>query len=1179
MPTYEITAPDGRKFEVTGPNKEGALAALKAQLAQETQAAQTEAPDTSLSGAVQYGFNQAQSMAGKGIQSAGELTGSETLQSVGQAMDEKNQAEADALNYQRPENADGIIKNLREGDIGGAGKSLLYSAAEAAPQVGVGVGTSIAAGAAMAGAPVVGGTLAAGGTLLGINQALGANRAEKEDKGLDPTATVTDLSTAIASGVIELTPLKGGGATLRVLREGAQEMGQEGLIIGGTAVQGGEYVPEEIVTRVAEAGIVGATISKGVNTTISTVNKAGETVFRTKAELDPETGQAAGDVARMMDEIAKSEGYNLRNVDPSSKKGAEATLAAARSRVMADIDQNMLVLRGEILKNADAETKARFKQTLRQATNKISNTVTKENLDFVKQKVGGTYEGRSLLNALRKSNVITEVYSSGLKGGISQFTDNFNPLPRFGRGYTPAGLLTGNINMGAAAATGGQTLAIQIPAVVGGRAIDAVTGRRSKVNTFIRKNRKKEGLADPTGPRVEGRAEQLRAIAKQQAEAEKQEARDAKEAAKQEARDAKEAAKEAAKLAAAARKQEAADQKEAAKQQADAKKEAEQKEKDESYVAQYNQGLFPNPKSPRGKVYAGINEVNPNLMKGMRASQIDQMISDVLNQQEARFQKLGGADADIMLRAIAEYRKMLTTGSMGKTGGPLTTVIGLVKDGVIGMKAPKPQQGPQGPQGPQGGSPRSPQVQDGIDSNNAFLDNLGARIDEASASTVDKATLRQAIGDMRLNLGSDTVKTLKSIISKAKGNLKDKKLADQYLKPYLDRVEMQQAARKAKANKKKPKGKQNEPKQTTPPQEGPDSPSVGQGGSVAPAFPQTPPENPKKPQPKKPSEPEVKKNEPEAKALVEIGRVGTKYENGIQDVDQALEVAKLLGITVRMMNSGNAIKTATGEDNAKGVFESDYDMKGYGGTAFAIKVGGTFKGKKETNLTSLRTLLHEMAHGMTLGDMDAKSRRGLSEYMQNPMSNDSREGIGSKNSYISSVLKPIIEAKGTDPRKNPLIAEIIAVQESADVFVQNNPSETASVRPYRNYLEAMSNAYTSLTTNEAVGNVAAVAAYKRQLKILEGRRKKFKRYMEEGAELAVDPLWVYMMNPKLAKDLMPLNSKMIREEFKKANNGKIQFYSHPLATILAVTMGMGMLAALGLEEPDEEVMPDGILTA
>ena len=154
-------------------------------------------------------------------------------------------------------------------------------------------------------------------------------------------------------------------------------------------------------------------------------------------------------------------------------------------------------------------TKTKFKETLRQARNKVSNTVTKKDLEFVKQKVGNTYEGRSLLNALRKANVVTEVYSAGLKGGISQFTDNFNPLPRFGRSYTPAGLLTGNINMGAAAATGGQTLAIQIPAVLGGRAIDAVTGRRSKVNTFIRKNRKKAGLDDPTGPKVEGRTAAL----------------------------------------------------------------------------------------------------------------------------------------------------------------------------------------------------------------------------------------------------------------------------------------------------------------------------------------------------------------------------------------------------------------------------------------------------------------------------------------------------------------------------------------------------------------------------------------------------------------------------------------------------------------------------------------------
>ena len=102
--------------------------------------------------------------------------------------------------------------------------------------------------------------------------------------------------------------------------------------------------------------------------------------------------------------------------------------------------------------------------------------------------------------------------------------------------------------------------------------------------------------------------------------------------------------------------------------------------------------------------------------------------------------------------------------------------------------------------------------------------------------------------------------------------------------------------------------------------------------------------------------------------------------------------------------------------------------------------------------------------------------------------------------------------------------------------------------------------------------------YDETIRQVERDRIEFKEYMEKGAELSVDPMWLYLMNPKLAKDLMPLNSKMIREEFRKAN-GTIQFYSHPLATILAVVMSMGMLQALGLEEPDEEVMPDGIPTA
>ena len=161
--------------------------------------------------------------------------------------------------------------------------------------------------------------------------------------------------------------------------------------------------------------------------------------------------------------------------------------------------------------------------------------------------------------------------------------------------------------MGAAAATGGQTLAIQIPAVLGGRAIDAVTGRRSKVNTFIRKNRKKAGLDDPKGPKVEGRTAALAAAKQQQAAAKKQADDDANAAA---------------------------------------------------FVAQYNQGLPPNPASPRGKVFEGINEVNPTIQQNMTPREIDQMIDEILGRQEARFAAMGNTkDAQIMLRAITNIGK------------------------------------------------------------------------------------------------------------------------------------------------------------------------------------------------------------------------------------------------------------------------------------------------------------------------------------------------------------------------------------------------------------------------------------------------------------------------------------------------------------------------------------------
>lgn len=1124
MPTFMITAPDGRKFKITGPNKEGALAALQAQLEQQQQSQPepqaTQGPDESLGGALGYGVDNAQKMLGKGIQGIGELTGMEDVEQYGADVAQRNQAELDASTYQRPEGADGIVKNIREGDYADAGRSLLYGATEAAPQVGAGVAASVGAGLAATSAPVVGAGLAAAGTIAGSTMSLGATRDEKEQQGLDPTATGTDLATAIASGLIELTPLKGGGATLKVIREGLQEAGQEGLIIGGTAVQGGEYVPQEVVDRIGDAAAIGATVSGAANVGISTVSKTGERVLKPRESLDPETDQAAGDVARMFQEIATDEGFNIKDIDPSSQKGANAVLNAARSKMREEIDANYKVLSKEVLKDADAATKAKFAETLRQARNKVSTTVTKENLDFVNDTVGNTKEGQALLNALRKSNIVTEVYSGGLKGGISQFTDTFNPLPSFGRAYNPAGIIGGNINTGAALATGGQSLAVQIPTVIAGRGIDAITGRRSKLNTFIKKNKGREGLADPTGPAVEGRTARLKAQAKARVEARK----------KQEADD----------VAAA-------------------------------NVRMYKSGEYPigrpDKPAPRLAVFQAISDVDPLFVRERSPSEVDAAVKSILDEAASK------TSSSKRRRNIQKYFKILETGRSDMSGKPLNEVISIVKTAIANQARNKqtPPQGTAPPTIPV--APRSPAVQDGIDANKAFLKSLrdGMNSDK-SINSSDRAVLTKALDELGLNLGSDPVFKATEIVDGARVSLTSMSLADKYLVPYLNRIKMQQAATKAKASKAKPKAKKTDegPDQTPPTTP---APVVGPSGSgdtggqsgqtgTGPTQVAQPPlvsPDPKPKKVKKPTTPAVKKNIPEAKAIIEIGKKGSKYENGIQDVDTALEVAQLLGITAKMMNSGTALQKET--KSGKGtmaVHAWNPNMKGFASKVFAIRPKGSYQGEKITTLKSLHSLLHEMGHSLTQGNMDGEGRFGLGGVNNKVTGSYDQVGL---NSYNFSVMKPILESKGKD---HPAIKEIIAFQEAGKAYLESNPSETQAPRPSLNYLlDELNKATKNNDTDKIIS--------------FRNRLRNFRQYTNDTSELSVDPMWLYLMNPRLAKELMPINTKMIKAEFDKANNGKILFYSHPFATILAVAMAMGLVAAAGGDE--EPPMPDGVLTA
>jgi hypothetical protein len=744
MPTFEITAPDGKVYDITGETQEGALAALKEHLGdtgQEQPASESEA-DTSGMGAINYGIDNAGKLIGKGIQGFGELTGSDTLQDYGQEMAQRNEQEIADANYQRPEGADGIVKNLREGDFVNAGKSLAYGVAEAAPQMAGGI---VASSAAMASSPVIAGGLLLGGTAYGITSAMGENKDEKEEKGLDADATASDLTAAIASGLIEILPVKGGGATLKILKEGAQEVGQEGLVIGNTAVQGGAYVPDEILNRMGDAGIIGSTLAGATNTAITTVSKTGDVVFKPRQDLDPEVDQAAGDVARMLKDIASDEGLNLKNIDPTSKKGANTALDTARSKNTTDIKTAAEILRKEVLKGADTSTRQRFNQAIKNANTKVGTVVSNEDIKFIKDTVGKTLEGQQLVQSLYKSNVVTELYAAGLKGGFSKFTDNFNPIPQIGKSYDPARSIGTMLNLGAIAGTGGSSLLTQVPLVAGGRAIDAVTGRRSKINRFVKNNRKSTGMSSPVGVAVEGRTDRLK--------------------------NAQTAANNAKKKAAKA---------ERAKEQA------------EQNVVKYNEGYAPNygdPRlnqkpDPRGTVHNALAQKAS--LGGMSIKEIDTEIQRIIDERLA--DKRTSKAEKKSLRTYANFNSL---GAMPKGDQTLGLAISAIRDR---FNFPQSNSSPSTTQTRQ---QRSPEVQQGIIGNLQKLSELRASMEsDMSISNRDKAVMDKALSDLAKDLGSDPQAMIKQIIKDAKADMDQPNKTDRYLKPYLTRVSIQQKKRK-----------------------------------------------------------------------------------------------------------------------------------------------------------------------------------------------------------------------------------------------------------------------------------------------------------------------------------------------------------------------------------------------
>ena len=554
MPEFLITAPDGKKYRVSGPNRQGALEALKRKLATPSAASNTPRPvlpqpqpqqppvpasekgDISMGTAFDIATGQAESAAtgglaafqrmlsegafGKAQKYLTENYGNPAREFVGLDpidVDAVNKAEAERLQtlsdtaaeYSDQKAEETGFYNMTTGDINSLSDFVNFVTQKGA-QAGAYMAPALASGAA----PISMGLNYAFGTgeiSNNLKDIEGKTQEEKDQIAASGGAIVAALEQL---GIAKLLPAGAsnsiiGAVASGVITEGTTEGLQELVNIGAERVAGKQFTEGEILERLKESaaagGVVGGTFKAG-----TTAGAKVQSIFRPDGTIvDPSNLEgsyksAAGDVARELQRIAKENSYNLKKVSTSASDGAKQALEDIRANNVSSIN----LLKGTLKQQLDPKAAESLEQLLSTYSpaaagiaagkKKVSQKVTKDQVDAIRRLVGPYKEGAQLLRELQRSNVITDLFKDGMKGGVSQFTDYFSPLGQSGAIYDPGRLANVVLGGGLAYQSGGLTLGI----AGGGYALDKLTGKRSKVATFVKKNKDNKAAVPAFGPSI-----------------------------------------------------------------------------------------------------------------------------------------------------------------------------------------------------------------------------------------------------------------------------------------------------------------------------------------------------------------------------------------------------------------------------------------------------------------------------------------------------------------------------------------------------------------------------------------------------------------------------------------------------------------------------------------------------
>lgn len=348
-----------------------------------------------------------------------------------------------------------------------------------------------------------------GGTVAAVGSFTGRNLDEfRQVQGREPTKDEMDnvVGTAVVQSALNsaLAPLvmagRGGGSmTIEVVKralqgtalEGSTEAAQEVLSV----LQANNFDPNslddpETVYRLKESFLAGMAVG-------GPISAASGVRSVTKPTANEDAANAT--LAQRLDQIASANGYNLKDIDKMSTEGARETVDAAHIQIAEELKQlrTELKTRLQVDKRGvdDFDTvmdKIEAAVAFRQARNKTKSRVGQQEYDAVERLVGDTFEGQQILKKFREMNALTKLHNDGYQGGLSKFTDQFGIFGS-GIGYDKGmvameRLARPVLSGGLALQTGGASLAGQAAAQATGRVVDAVTGRRSRVDRFVNQN-------------------------------------------------------------------------------------------------------------------------------------------------------------------------------------------------------------------------------------------------------------------------------------------------------------------------------------------------------------------------------------------------------------------------------------------------------------------------------------------------------------------------------------------------------------------------------------------------------------------------------------------------------------------------------------------------------------------